>query len=146
MAYALRNSTRRSLILIDEYGKGTLHSDGVGLFCASIKHFLDRGAECPKVLATTHFQMDVFQGSLADEDRLTFLYRVVPGNSTSSLGLYCAKLAGISEAVLERANEIATAMESGIPLVGGRASKKATFRVQPRAHRHVEMQDVVEED
>ncbi|KAJ3130217.1 MutS protein msh5, partial [Physocladia obscura] len=55
IAYALRNSTPRSLILIDEYGKGTLHSNGVGLFCATLMNFLDRGRECPNVLATTHF-------------------------------------------------------------------------------------------
>ncbi|ORY41873.1 P-loop containing nucleoside triphosphate hydrolase protein, partial [Rhizoclosmatium globosum] len=94
MAYAFRNSTRRSLILIDEYGKGTLHANGVGLFCASLVNFLDRGENCPKVLSTTHFhelfvhnllpqnhpllghfKMNVFQGTLENEERLTFLYR-----------------------------------------------------------------------
>ncbi|KAI8838294.1 muts domain V-domain-containing protein [Chytriomyces cf. hyalinus JEL632] len=123
MAYALRNSTGSSLVLIDEYGKGTLHSNGVGLFCASLVEFLRRQFDCPNVIATTHFQeifahnllpetpalqqfkMDVFQGTLAEEEQLTFLYRIVPGNAGSSLGLYCARLAGISDSVLQRAKE-----------------------------------------
>ncbi|KAJ3240399.1 MutS protein msh5 [Chytriomyces hyalinus] len=143
MAYALRNSTGSSLVLIDEYGKGTLHSNGVGLFCASLVELLRRETDCPNVIATTHFQlwslfsilflplfltdnplaeifahnllpetpalqqfkMDVFQGTLAEEEQLTFLYRIVPGNAGSSLGLYCARLAGISDSVLQRAKE-----------------------------------------
>ncbi|KAI9350743.1 muts domain V-domain-containing protein [Obelidium mucronatum] len=135
MAYALRNSTRRSLILIDEYGKGTLHSSGVGLFCACLEEFLGRRDACPKVVATTHFheifihnllpeihpclkrfKMDALPATLENEDRLTFLYRVVPGNASSSLGLYCAKLAGVPEPVLERANEVAECLEKGVAL------------------------------
>ncbi|KAI8611749.1 muts domain V-domain-containing protein, partial [Chytriomyces sp. MP71] len=124
MSFALRHATRRSLVLIDEYGKGTLHSDGVALFCASVVDFVERGVDCPNVIATTHFQpnqpeifthnllpdspimkeykMDVFQGNLSHDEKLTFLYRVTAGNAGSSLGLYCAKLAGVPEMVIQR--------------------------------------------
>ena len=79
VSLALRNCTARSLIILDEFGKGTLSSgkhlsflswylncqsltivDGAGLFCGVVKHLLGRGEECPKVLVATHFH-DVFR-------------------------------------------------------------------------------------
>ncbi|KAF8073753.1 DNA mismatch repair protein MutS [Lyophyllum atratum] len=83
VSLALRNCTARSLVLLDEFGKGTLSTgsyfashlafsglrsfctDGAGLFCGVLKHLLARGADCPKVLAATHFH-DVFRTDLLD--------------------------------------------------------------------------------
>ncbi|KAF8895319.1 DNA mismatch repair protein MutS [Infundibulicybe gibba] len=67
VSLALRNTTSRSLIILDEFGKGTLSQDGAGLLCGVLKHLLDRGAECPKVLAATHFH-DVFKKDLIDPE------------------------------------------------------------------------------
>jgi DNA mismatch repair protein MSH5 len=52
---ALLNSTRKSLVLLDEFGKGTTSTDGIGLFCAVIEEFAKRGNECPRVVSATHF-------------------------------------------------------------------------------------------
>ncbi|KIY71247.1 hypothetical protein CYLTODRAFT_346399 [Cylindrobasidium torrendii FP15055 ss-10] len=83
VSLALRNSTPRSLILLDEFGKGTLstgytYTDGAGLLCGVLKHLLDRGVDCPKVLAATHFH-DVFREELLDPDTtpITFLHMQV---------------------------------------------------------------------
>lgn len=95
VSLALRNCTSRSLILLDEFGKGTsstgqyrciinlnyrmLHmSDGAGLFCGVLKHLLNRGANCPKVLAATHFH-EVFSKKFLNPDSLpiTFLHMEV---------------------------------------------------------------------
>ncbi|KAH8825333.1 DNA mismatch repair protein MutS [Flagelloscypha sp. PMI_526] len=78
VSLALRNSTFRSLVLLDEFGKGTLPTDGAGLFCGIIHHFLSRGADCPKVLAATHFH-DVFRDDLlaVDSSRISFLHMQV---------------------------------------------------------------------
>ncbi|THV00846.1 hypothetical protein K435DRAFT_750810 [Dendrothele bispora CBS 962.96] len=75
VSLALRNSTPRSLILLDEFGKGTLptgsssfyevSSYGAGLLCGVIKHFLSRKEMCPKVLVTTHFH-EIFRQDLLD--------------------------------------------------------------------------------
>ncbi|EIN12874.1 hypothetical protein PUNSTDRAFT_111245 [Punctularia strigosozonata HHB-11173 SS5] len=65
VSLALRNATARSLILLDEFGKGTISTDGAGLFCGVIKHLLSRGAACPKVMATTHFP-EIFDRELLD--------------------------------------------------------------------------------
>lgn len=55
VSHALRNSTSRSLILLDEFGKGTLSQDGMALFVATLKELMDRGEDCPRTIATTHF-------------------------------------------------------------------------------------------
>jgi DNA mismatch repair protein MSH5 len=55
VSQALQSSTRRSLVLLDEMGKGTSSTDGASLFAATIKHFLRRGEDCPRILAATHF-------------------------------------------------------------------------------------------
>ncbi|KAG8906611.1 hypothetical protein FRB99_006481 [Tulasnella sp. 403] len=60
---ALRNCTQRSLIILDELGKGTNASDGAGLLCGVLKYLLNQGPECPKVLAATHFH-DIFGNDL----------------------------------------------------------------------------------
>lgn len=78
VSLALRNCTSRSLIILDEFGKGTIPTDGAGLFCGVVKHLLNRGADCPMVLATTHFH-EVFRKDLLDPDTLpvTFLHMQV---------------------------------------------------------------------
>ncbi|KAF4590716.1 MutS protein msh5 [Pleurotus pulmonarius] len=75
VSLALRNCTARSLVLLDEFGKGTLSTDGAGLFCGVIHHLLSRGDGCPKVLAATHFH-DVFHQDIMDVNTLpiTFLH------------------------------------------------------------------------
>ncbi|KAI0755181.1 DNA mismatch repair protein MutS [Daedaleopsis nitida] len=78
VSLSLRNATSRSLVLLDEFGKGTLPTDGAGLFCGVLKHLLERGASCPKVIATTHFH-DVFQNDLLSPYKLpiTFVHMQV---------------------------------------------------------------------
>jgi DNA mismatch repair protein MSH5 len=55
ISLALSLATRRSLLIIDEFGKGTDSRDGAGLACAVFKHLLSYGTERPKVLGATHF-------------------------------------------------------------------------------------------
>ncbi|KAI5123127.1 hypothetical protein M0805_001482 [Coniferiporia weirii] len=84
VSLALRNSTPRSLILLDEFGKGTLSTDGAGLFCGVLRSLLARGSTCPKVLAATHFH-DVFHADLLDPSLpITFLHMqiLLPGLSS----------------------------------------------------------------
>ncbi|KLO15985.1 hypothetical protein SCHPADRAFT_238288 [Schizopora paradoxa] len=63
VSLALRHSTPRSLILLDEFGKGTVSSDGAGLLCGVLRSLLSRGSGCPKILAATHFH-DLFREDL----------------------------------------------------------------------------------
>ncbi|KAH7218203.1 hypothetical protein ACKRZS_010468 [Fusarium odoratissimum] len=125
-ALSMKSSTPRSLVLVDEFGKGTNGDDGAGLLAALLDYYLSLGPECPRLLAATHFH-EVFEcgylenhnglriahmnvrmdwnASLVD-DQVTFLFNLEYGHSTSSFGGRCAALNGVPSAVVERAENI----------------------------------------
>ncbi|KAG2361520.1 DNA mismatch repair protein MutS [Suillus spraguei] len=111
VSLALRNCTVNSLILLDEFGKGTIpagsfssrckHNYGAGLFCSVIKHLLNRGSQCPKVLAATHFH-EVFQKDMLDPHKfpITFLHmQVLFTSSKGNLNPGDVSISGDSESV-----------------------------------------------
>ncbi|CAO3566882.1 unnamed protein product [Mortierella alpina] len=120
---ALRMATRRSLIALDEFGKGTTATDGAGLFCGLIEHFANIPSEDrPKVLATTHFH-ELFENRLLDltlpislytmevyQERngleATFLFHVIRGKTPASLGPACAAMAGMPSEIVQRGIEL----------------------------------------
>jgi DNA mismatch repair protein MSH5 len=118
VAGMLRAATPRSVCVVDEFGKGTLAADGVGLLCAALRRLSSASPVPPRVLLCTHFTevlapehlprtpmitfgtMSVLleEGEAdrpADGGELVFLYRLVPGRVMPSFGLHCARLAGI---------------------------------------------------
>ncbi|KAI1104166.1 muts domain V-domain-containing protein [Jackrogersella minutella] len=126
VAFAMNFATRRSLVLIDEFGKGTNSLDGAGLVTAVLDHFTSLGPERPKVLAATHFH-EIFEGQFlvetpelafghmdirvdfdapTMEDQVTYLFQLKPGRSIASFGSRCAAMNGIDDAVVERAESI----------------------------------------
>lgn len=126
MAQAMRCSTPRSLLLVDEFGKGTNADDGAGLFAALLCHFLSTGYKGPRLLLATHFhelfestQMDDLHGvqlthmvvrSISstghEPDRITYLYRLAQGYSNSSFGTRCAALNSVPSEIVMRAEAI----------------------------------------
>ncbi|CAK9139665.1 unnamed protein product [Ilex paraguariensis] len=117
-----RHATSRSLCLLDEFGKGTLTEDGIGLLGGTINHFVSC-YDPPKVLVCTHLT-EIFDNSClpksekikyytmsvlrpddncTDVEDIVFLYRLVPGHALLSYGLHCALLAGVPEEVIKRA-------------------------------------------
>ncbi|GAB1311213.1 hypothetical protein MFIFM68171_01423 [Madurella fahalii] len=136
-AFAMNFATRRSLLLIDEFGKGTTAESGSALFAAYLGYFLDLSAERPKVLAGTHFH-EVFENGLIRpgrevafahmdvrldaqasdvEDQVTFLYRLLPGRGPSSLGVLCAAMNDVPGEVIERAEAIVALRDRNEDLV-----------------------------
>jgi len=116
-ANILRNATGRSLVILDEVGRGTSTDDGLALAWA-ISEYLHDGPQRPKTLFATHFheltaladrlpraanlQMQVKEW----ESEILFLHNVIPGASDRSYGVHVARLAGVPRSVLERAREI----------------------------------------
>ncbi|KAF8240506.1 hypothetical protein L208DRAFT_1420391 [Tricholoma matsutake] len=72
VSFALCNSTAHSLVILDEFGKGTLSTGS--LLCGVLKHFLQCGINCPKVLVATHFH-DLFREDLLDPDLSPISFR-----------------------------------------------------------------------
>jgi DNA mismatch repair protein MutS len=115
-AYILRHATPRSLIILDEVGRGTSALDGLALARAVIEHLHD--TSCPRTLFATHYhelaglaetlpRLRVYQMAVAErEDEAIFLHRVEPGASNISYGIQVARMAGLPASVTTRARSL----------------------------------------
>lgn len=142
VSLALNLATRRSLLVIDEFGKGTRSVDGAGLACAVFTHLAALGTAAPKVLAATHFHEifgDERNGFLAPastpalqlghmeirvaadargaEEPVAYLYNFRPGRSLASFGTCCAAMNGVAGDVVRRAEGLMALMAAGEDLV-----------------------------
>jgi DNA mismatch repair protein MutS len=136
-ANILRRSTQRSLLLIDEVGRGTGTLDGLAIAQAICEFLLGLEEQAPLVLFATHFHELCALSehwSLVANYHITaventtrsgapvFSHRVQPGSSSRSFGIEVARMAGLPQAVVERAKEIADALsgqadvEARVPL------------------------------
>ena len=118
VAYIIKNATRRSLLILDEIGRGTATFDGMSIARAVLEYVVDKKKLGAKTLFATHYHEltemeNEFKGirnyNIAVKKRgddITFLRRIVRGGADDSYGNEVAKLAGIPEAVTNRAKEI----------------------------------------
>jgi DNA mismatch repair protein MutS len=137
-ASILNNATSRSLILLDEVGRGTSTFDGLSLAWAIAEHLHENEAVRAKTLFATHYheltELALTMSRIKNyhvtvkehKDDIIFLRKIVPGPSDQSYGIHVAKLAGIPRTVLERAREILFNLEkkeldaAGLPRIAYR--------------------------
>ncbi|XP_061051996.1 mutS protein homolog 5 isoform X2 [Eubalaena glacialis] len=130
VAKAVNNATERSLVLIDEFGKGTNTVDGLALLAAVIRHWLALGPTCPHVFVATNFlsliQLQLLpQGPLVqyltmetceDGNDLVFFYQVCEGVANASHASHTAAQAGLPEKLVARGKEVSDLICSGKPI------------------------------
>jgi len=121
-ANILNNATDRSLVILDEIGRGTSTYDGVSLAWA-IAEFLHDQVGCRALFATHYHELAQLAERLPAlrnynvlvrevEDQIVFLHQIAPGSADKSYGIHVARLAGVPAEVLDRANEVLKELES----------------------------------
>lgn len=131
VAQIMRNATNRSLLILDEIGRGTSTFDGMSIARAVLEYIVDKSKLGAKTLFATHYHEltsigDNYKGiknyNIAVKKRgddITFLRRIVPGGADDSYGIEVAKLAGLPDFIISRAKQVLKEIESGgeIPAV-----------------------------
>lgn len=135
-ANILNNISERSLILLDEIGRGTSTYDGVSIAWA-IAEYLHQHPTQPKTLFATHYhelnEMTVtferiknFHVSIQEnKGNIIFMRKLLPGGSEHSFGIHVAKLAGMPSKVVNRANEVLKTLEKSRSQSGSKGKTKA---------------------
>jgi DNA mismatch repair protein MutS len=137
-ANILHSATSRSLVVLDEIGRGTATFDGLSIAWAVAEHLVTNTRARPKTLFATHYHemtdlADALSGIVnfhvaAREwhDDIIFLRKVLPGRSDRSYGIQVARLAGLPHSVVTRAREILQALEHDALSRGGRPALAPT--------------------
>jgi len=131
----LNTATEKSLVIIDELGRGTSTSDGFGIAWAIARHLVEE-KKCYTLFATHFHEIATLQDTVpavrnrhatatvdAASGKLTFLYALADGSADQSYGAHCAELAGFPEHVVKAARRRAAEFEAGSEF--GRAPKRA---------------------
>src|SRR5262245_31005131 len=152
-AHILNSATSRSLILLDEIGRGTSTYDGLSIAWAIAEHIQDRRYLGARTLFATHYhEMTQLEGlregirnyRVAVEERdgdVVFLRKIVPGGADRSYGIHVAKLAGLPQTVIDRAQQVLAQLEQpdaaiqNIPLA---SKNEATCGSLPQPHPIIE--------
>ena len=125
VSHILKNATSKSLIILDEIGRGTSTFDGLSIAWAVVEYIQNKHKIGAKTLFATHYHELTVMEQLLDGvknyniavkkrgDDITFLRRIVPGGADDSYGIEVAKLAGIPQSVISRAKEILKDLEHG---------------------------------
>lgn len=127
VSYILKNATKKSLLILDEIGRGTSTYDGLSIAWSVIEYIADHKKLGAKTLFATHYHeltglensdLGIQNYNIAVKKRgddIVFLRKIIPGGTDDSYGIEVAKLAGVPKPVIERAKEILKALESENP-------------------------------
>ena len=127
VANIVSNATSKSLLILDEIGRGTSTYDGMSIARAVLEYVADKKKLGARALFATHYHELTVMEELLDGvknyniavkkrgDEITFLRRIVPGGADESYGVEVAKLAGLPASIIERAKEILAELNANAP-------------------------------
>ncbi len=124
LAYILNTATDRSLVILDEIGRGTSTYDGLSIAWAVVEHLCREGHHIRTLFASHYHELTVLEGMISglknynvsvseNDGDVVFLHRIVEGSASRSYGIHVAKIAGVPVSVLERAQEKLKQLEAG---------------------------------
>lgn len=125
-ASIINNISSKSLVLLDEIGRGTSTYDGISIAC-SIAEYLHNAPQKPKTLFATHYHemndLEAYMPRIKNyhvthkevENKIIFLRKLAPGGSTHSFGIHVARMAGMPQDLIQRADEILADLEKKQP-------------------------------
>jgi DNA mismatch repair protein MutS len=151
-ANILNSASQRSLILLDEIGRGTSTYDGLSVAWAVAEHIHDRTRLGARALFATHYHEMVqlehqregiknYRVAVQERDgEIVFLRKIVPGGADRSYGIHVAKLAGLPECVIDRARAVLAQLEQPESALTGpiREQPSRTSRSLPLPHPVIE--------
>ena len=127
VANIVSHATSKSLLILDEIGRGTSTYDGMSIARAVLEFVADKKKLGARALFATHYHELTVMEELLDGvknyniavkkrgDEITFLRRIIPGGADESYGVEVAKLAGLPDSIIERAKEILAQLNSSAP-------------------------------
>lgn len=121
VANILANATKDSLVVLDEIGRGTSTFDGLSIAWAVVE-YIAKNLKCKTLFATHYHELSELEGVISGVknykitvkeigDKIVFLRKIIRGHASKSFGVEVAELAGVPEAVIERAKEISKNLE-----------------------------------
>lgn len=125
VSHIIKNATAKSLLILDEIGRGTSTFDGMSIARAVVEYAADKKKLGAKTLFATHYHELTVLEQLLDGvknyniavkkrgDDISFLRRIIPGGADDSYGIEVAKLAGVPDWIIERAKKILKELEDG---------------------------------
>jgi len=139
-AHVLRRATRRSLVVVDEIGRGTSTYDGLAIAWA-VAEYLHDVVACRALFATHYHELTDLAASRSaienwsvsareHQGDIVFLHKLTRGSASRSYGVACARLAGLPEPVITRAKAILEGLEGEAPLPNGPPARPRTARPQ----------------
>jgi len=122
-ASIINNISTRSLILLDEIGRGTSTYDGISIAWSIVEHLYHAPAKPLTLFATHYHELNELENALPgvknfhitnkeSGNKVIFLRKLAPGGSTHSFGIHVAKMAGMPDSLIKRANEVLQKLEA----------------------------------
>ncbi len=148
----LNNATERSLVILDEIGRGTATFDGLSIAWAVAEHLHDELK--PRTLFATHYHelTDLARSRVAVQnwnvavrewkDEIVFLHKIIPGAADKSYGIQVARLAGMPLAVVERAKTILSHLEMNSTRPANKKESRKDRLAEPPA-KNTDMDDTL---